>query len=252
MSRKIIFEHKDEHGRMHAEEGPAGAYEVMIHGAVYQQEVYYRHGQLHNTAGPAVVLSNEAGEVTAETYYREGLKHREDGPAHLEICDNLRFEIWYRHGKLHHPNGEPAFIKADEEGIPLLREYYLDGQLHRIGGPAIIGRNFEEWYRLGRRHSLVGPSIIKRGFRAWHIDGKEFFEEKDFKSAVRRMDQSVLNRLNSDIDPKDDFVAPTPEVMNRQATMDATDPGAVITEAAPARVASRLSQMKEKLKSPRL
>lgn len=48
-------------------------------------------------------------------------------------------------------------------------EYRLNGELHRIDGPAVITREGDEhWYLNGKRHRIGGPAIITRNGAEQH------------------------------------------------------------------------------------
>lgn len=69
-------------------------------------------GQYHNSNGPAIVYENGSFE-----YFQYGIKHRQDGPAYVD----------YRYGN-----------KCTSEELKGYREeWWYDGELHRIDGPAI-------------------------------------------------------------------------------------------------------------------
>ena len=52
--------------------------------------------------------------------------------------------------------------------------YYLNGELHRIDGPAIEWANGDKyWYINGQHHRLDGPAIEwADGSKTWWINGK--------------------------------------------------------------------------------
>ena len=53
-------------------------------------------------------------------------------------------------------------------------EYRLNGQLHRIDGPAVEYLDgYKEWYANGKRHRLDGPAIEwSDGHKEWWVNGK--------------------------------------------------------------------------------
>ena len=57
--------------------------------------------------------------------------------------------------------------------------WYVDGQLHRVDGPAIIGADGSQtWYVDGQRHRTDGPAIIGAdGRQAYWIYGKDIAQE---------------------------------------------------------------------------
>jgi hypothetical protein len=68
---------------------------------------------------------------------------------------------WFKNDKLHRENG-PAKISEDIE------RYFIEGQLHRIGGPAVIDYEnilkqkiiYSVWYRHSKIHRLNAPARI--------------------------------------------------------------------------------------------
>ena len=57
--------------------------------------------------------------------------------------------------------------------------WWLNGQLHRIDGPAFEDNNEKRWYTEGKLHRLDGPAMIwKDGSRFWYINGRQFTEEQ--------------------------------------------------------------------------
>ena len=74
-------------------------------------------------------------------------------------------------------------IEVNEYGT---RRYYnAAGQLHRLDGPAGIGRMF--WYQNGQRHRIDGPAAVFASvFKAWYINGVELTED-EFNQAVKTL-----------------------------------------------------------------
>jgi hypothetical protein len=54
------------------------------------------------------------------------------------------------------------------------RRWYVNGNYHRLDGPAIEGADgYRGWYVDGERHRLDGPAVEKAdGERWWYVDGK--------------------------------------------------------------------------------
>ena len=80
----ILYEHRDDHCRLHREDGPAKEY---ANGNKY----WYCHGELHREDGPAVDRPN--GD---KGWWYRGKYHREDGPAAIDWVDNT--EEYWLHG----------------------------------------------------------------------------------------------------------------------------------------------------------
>lgn len=94
----------------------------------------------------------------------KGVRHRLDGPAYTHVGG--RTEYWVE-GQQHRLGG-PAIVDG-------LEEAWCDhGVLHRLDGPAITSANgTREWYVNGVRHREDGPSIERgNGSSEWHLHGK--------------------------------------------------------------------------------
>ena len=91
-------------------------------------------------------------------WYKDGLRHREDGPA-IVLKDGI--EIWYKDGKKHRDNDLPAVVDSDGT-----EKWYKDGKKHRDNDlPAVIYGGFsslnrEEWWLNGELHREKGPAVI--------------------------------------------------------------------------------------------
>ena len=79
---------------------------------------------------------------------------------------------WYQNGKLHRLDG-PAVIGKN------YNEWYQNGELHRLDGPASIivdnrTRKYIErsWFQNGKLHRLDGPAIITEYKHEWYQNGK--------------------------------------------------------------------------------
>lgn len=66
--------------------------------------------------------------------------------------------------------------------------HYLNGLLHRDGGPAIEGigeTGIKKWYKDGNKHREDGPAVIRpHGDSEYHLDGVEYQTMKDWAAAV--------------------------------------------------------------------
>jgi len=100
-------------------------------------------------------------------------------------------EQWFLNGELHREDG-PAVI------YPTDREWFLHGKRHRIGGPAVISDDgLYIWYYNGQKHREDGPAIISyvsriyrtnpeedpNAIRRWFLNGIEYPDEKSWKAA---------------------------------------------------------------------
>jgi hypothetical protein len=54
------------------------------------------------------------------------------------------------------------------------QEWYVNGQLHRLDGPARVGaEGTQEWWVNGKRHRLAGPAYIgANGTQEWWVNGQ--------------------------------------------------------------------------------
>lgn len=69
------------------------------------------------------------------------------------------------------------------------KRYYLDGQLHRIDGPAVeYVDGYKEWRLNGFFHREDGPAVeYHDGHKVWFIHGKELEckTQEEFKRLMR-------------------------------------------------------------------
>ena len=96
-----------------------------------------------------------------------------------KISKNMKVEIcvysieWYRNGKCHRDNDQPAIIK--DNGT---RYWYKDGEWHRDNdNPAIIYSDGSRyWYKNGKYHrDNDQPAVIHTdGEQYWFKDGVEY------------------------------------------------------------------------------
>lgn len=75
---------------------------------------------------------------------------------------------YYANGQFHRIDG-PAIEYANGD-----KYWYLNGQPHRDDGPAIEYANEEKhWYQNGRLHRIDGPAIdCVSGYKAWYLNGQ--------------------------------------------------------------------------------
>jgi hypothetical protein len=66
---------------------------------------------------------------------------------------------------------------TDMNGI---KEWHLNGELHREDGPAVAYSKGEKWwYMNGELHREDGPSIeYMNGTNAWYLNGEQISEEE--------------------------------------------------------------------------
>ena len=134
------------------------------------------------------------------------VKHREGGPA----VDGEREKEWWVHGKKHNENGPARIFWAwtyeripkpifDSNGERVWNEqWFLNGNMHRIGAPANIIRNgdgYEEWYENGVLHRTNGPAQTICGKPHYWINGYEFSYNDYLKAKVATKIQWSLERF---------------------------------------------------------
>ncbi len=70
------------------------------------------------------------------------------------IIENDKGIFHYKNHRLHKEDGPAIALKSGYDS------WYLDGELHRIGGPATFDERTIEYWKHGKRHNLDGPAII--------------------------------------------------------------------------------------------
>lgn len=110
-------------------------------------DIHYKIGRiLHREDGPALITSNGL-----EVWFFNGLIHREDGPAIKCSTANLGVYSspnYWLNGKCHFLSGRRSL--GDQKcGF---KAWYLNGVVHRVGGPAIEYDNGSFEYTINNRH----------------------------------------------------------------------------------------------------
>lgn len=85
---------------------------------------------------------------------------------HGWIKENGRYYHWM-FDKLHREDG-PAVINEKDQ----VEEWYLNGQRHRIGGPAYDSPNVKVWMEYNQLHRIDGPAYV-------YIDGRKQYFIRD-------------------------------------------------------------------------
>jgi hypothetical protein len=99
------------------------------------------------------VILNLNGEMS-KVWKKNGQYHRDgDKPAIIMQKGNRE---WYQHGMKHRNGDKPAVIYDST------RKYYMNDQLHRIGGPAVIDFRGERWFQYG-----VEQEGVLSGLKSW-------------------------------------------------------------------------------------
>jgi hypothetical protein len=77
-------------------------------------------------------------------------------------------KIWYLNGERHRVDG-PAW-----EGADGTKQWFLNGQWHRVDGPAWEAANgSKEWWLNGKQHRVDGPAWEGAdGTKVWRLNGK--------------------------------------------------------------------------------
>lgn len=84
-------------------------------------------------------------------------------------------------GKKHRIYG-PAYVSH----VYQYEEWCLNGEYHRVGGPAIKHKNAEFWYQNGKLHRLDGPAVISPGGpKEYWIFGQKI-SPKEYKKEIDR------------------------------------------------------------------
>ena len=106
----------------------------------------------------------------------------------LEICDKQVFHInrygtkeWYLNGELHRING-PAIEYANGD-----RVWYLNGKYHREDGPAVEYANGDRvWYLNVQLHRINGPAVeYADGCKLWYLNDK-CYSETDYWKELKK------------------------------------------------------------------
>ena len=105
-------------------------------------------------------------------YYKNGLLHCIDDAA-IEDSDGNKF--WYLNGERHRING-PA-IESNGH-----KEWWVNGKLHRLNAPAIECVNGNKiWFINGEKHRTNGPAMeCVDGTKYWCLHNKEYGKNNDF------------------------------------------------------------------------
>lgn len=142
------------------------------------KKIWCRNNEIHRD-GDKPAITYPSG---AQFWYKHGKLHRPNHPFgahsnHSEGAHSNRSEG----GKANHEgtksnpeggNGGPAAIYFDGR-----LEYYFEGELHRIGGPAVVHITKQiyivEYYEHGKRHRYDGPALIHESTEKHFINGYE-------------------------------------------------------------------------------
>jgi hypothetical protein len=94
--------------------------------------------------------------------------HRIGAPA---VINEDGSKEWFFEGRPHRDGGLPANEPGPYSANKCWR-YFVNGDLHRDGGPAIeYSDGYEEWFLNGMRHRLDGPALkFSNGDKEWWVD----------------------------------------------------------------------------------
>jgi len=80
------------------------------------------------------------------------------------------------------------------DGIGIKRWRNKNGELHRVGGPAVEhgGGDGKIWYQNGERHRIDGPAFeYIDGSKLWYIRDRPFETKEDFFDALTDEEKSI-------------------------------------------------------------
>ena len=99
---------------------------------------------------------------------------------------------WYQNGQLHRVGG-PA-----EEWANGSKFWYQNNQLHRLDGPAREWANGDKfWYQNGQLHRLDGPAIEEtNGNKFWFLHGQQYtYDEFIKKTSVKELSVADIEKI---------------------------------------------------------
>ena len=136
------------------------------------------------------------------------------GPPYTKIYNNGEYKMYYKDpnfGIVHRVDG-PAIEYADGS-----EAWYLNDQLHRVGGPAItlsltcdkpfytmeiaLHAGDKAWYQNNKLHRTDGPAVERNnGTQLWYINGnklspKEIKEQKQKIALDKRVETDEGNAI---------------------------------------------------------
>jgi hypothetical protein len=122
-----------------------------------------------------VVEQDKPGKAKASLVLqkRKGLPNYYTGIVEYKNGD----KVWYLNGELHREGG-PAIEDADG-----YKSWWINGKLHRLDGPAIeYYDGSKSWWINGKLHRLDGPAIeYPNGTKFWYLNGTWLTEKEWIK-----------------------------------------------------------------------
>lgn len=150
-------------------------------GSIKTEEWTDSEGKAHREDGPAIIRYAKDGTVGCKTWMRHGITHREDGPAVIRRTEYGPTVEWYVNGELHREDG-PAVIDYENDGVPFRQQWMQHGKHHRVDGPADIwgredGEHDERWYIDGDLHRENGPALLvyRKGNKGIYLAEESYF-----------------------------------------------------------------------------
>ena len=94
---------------------------------------------------------------------------------------------WYLNGEYHRIDG-PAIEHSNGT-----KQWCLKGKLHRTDGPAVEGSDgTKRWYLNGERHRTDGPAAeYPNGTKYWYLNYKQYTKEEHFQYVAEHYPESI-------------------------------------------------------------
>jgi len=162
-----------------------------------KSESHYRHGKFHKRNGYAYKSWYPDGAEKEESCYLNGKLHSENRHAYIKRYKREKGEntlngtmeqvLYYKHGKLHHPNGVASkeWYRNRQEKE---RRYFKDGKLHNENGYAL-----QSWYKNGQ---IMLESNYLNGKRETFngVSWNEWYKNGQMKSKSYWIDGELHNQ----------------------------------------------------------
>ncbi len=102
-----------------------------------------------------------------------------------QSSNDLNYHYHNNFGQLHNNNYRAAVsVSFDYKDVKLLREeYYTNGKLDRIAGPAVVYSSVE--YTFGNRSLPIDWWSAKAYHKEWWLDGKKY-TESEYNDELRK------------------------------------------------------------------
>lgn len=187
---KILLELWYKDGKIYREDGPAS---ITTGDNGRFKEIWYKNNAFHRENGPAFIERDSNGNITEEQWCYNGAYHREDGPATFFRWDDGKVtEICYKRG-IYHFTGAPAYTVKSKDGVVLKEEWYDNGYMSNMNGPAIIRRD-EKRNIIQRSFCIYSRYITETKFIRLNYLMKKFI--KKLKNKYRKRLTLMLKELD--------------------------------------------------------